>query len=76
MRVLKEFLSGSRKAHGISNTAAILIALVVLFLGGFLIKRLVWAAFVLLHWAFKIAVLIALILLVAYVIKYLAKKME
>ena len=75
MNMLKAFLSGSRRPGGMSNTAAIVGGTVVLFLAWFLVKRLIWGAFVLLHWAFEIAVLIMMILLVAWAIKYLAKKL-
>ena len=76
MNVLKTLLCGPRQARGMSNMAAIILAIVVLAMAGFLIKRLIGVAFVLLHWAITIGVLVAMILLVVLGLKYLAKKME
>jgi hypothetical protein len=76
MSVLRNFFGGPRRARGMSNMAAITVSIVVLVLAWSLIRRLIGFAFVLLHWAIEVAVLVAVILLVALAIKYLARKME
>ncbi|MGD0094625.1 MAG: hypothetical protein ABSE73_32345 [Planctomycetota bacterium] len=76
MNGLKSLLRGSRVPRGMSNTASIVIALVVMVVGWSLIRSLLGMAFVLLRWAIEIGVLIVVVLLIAWVIKSLAKKME
>ena len=75
MNALRNSVGGARGPRGMSNGAAIVIAIVVLVLAWSLVRRLIGVAFVLLHWAIEVAVLVVVVLLVALAIKYLAKKM-
>jgi len=76
MNALKALLSGSRQARGMSSTATLIIAIVLVLLGWRLVMFLLVAVAGLLRVAIEIGVLIAVVLAVALIVKYLAKKMS
>jgi hypothetical protein len=76
MNMLKTILGASARARGMSNTAAIVIAVVVVLLGWRLIIGLLTSVAFLLRVAIEVGVLIAAVLALAMLIRYLARKMN
>jgi len=76
MNVLKSLLRRSRAPRGMSPTAGIIIAVVLLLLGWRVIVFVLGAVVGLLRLAIVLGVLVVIVLLLAWLIKSLLKKME
>jgi len=74
MKTLQGMFSGARSPRGLSRTATLIIAVVVVLLGWRVVMFLVGALQGLLRAAIEIGVLIIAVLIVAWLIKTLVKK--
>jgi len=76
MKTLQRMFSGARSPRGLSRTATLIIAVVLVLLGWRVVMFLLEAITGLLRVAVEIGVLIIAVLIVAWLIKTLAKKIE
>lgn len=76
MRALRHMLCGARAPRGLSAIATLLIAVLVIIVAWSLIRPLIFAVVTMLRLAVEIGVLIVAVLLIAWLVKVLSKKVQ
>jgi hypothetical protein len=76
MKMLRRLFDGRRVPRGLSQTATLVIAIVIILVAWPIVRMVIGTVVSLLHLAIELGVLIIAVLAIMWVIKFLSKKSE